>query len=124
MHHLVIGDKVFSVGLETPLSAFERRTSGTWNEVGLIGWARSEEVGRPLETINLSCKWLRDTAFNNVDDLRQMVDVPQQVSDGQGRNFGRWTIKMITEKRSYFINNGKAMVTNLELSLQEFRGES
>ncbi|MFH0267240.1 phage tail protein [Vibrio rumoiensis] len=124
MRHLAIGDKVFAVSSDTPLTSFERRSSGSWNEVGLIGSARSEKVGRPLDFINISCKWLRDSAFDNVDDLRKMIDVPQQVSDGQGRNLGRWTIKSISEKRSAFINNGKAMVTNLDLGLQEYRGES
>lgn len=124
MRHLAIGDKVFSVNADTPLSSLNRFSSGSWSQVGLIGSAKSEKVGRPLDTINISAKWFRDTAFNNVDELRQMIDQPQQMSDGQGRNFGRWTIKSINEKRSYFVNNGKSMVTNLDLSLEEFRGES
>lgn len=124
MRHIVIGDKVFSVGNETPITSMNRQSSGAWSEVGLIGSARSEKVGRPLDSISISAKWFRDTAFNNVDELRKMIDVPQQMSDGQGRNFGRWTIKSISEKRSYFVNNGKSMVTNLDLNLQEYRGES
>lgn len=124
MRHIVIGDKVFSVNEGTPLTTFNRNSSGAWSQVGLIGSAKSERVGRPLDAITISAKWFRDAAFNHVNELRKMIDVPQQMSDGQGRNFGRWTIKSISENRSYFVNDGKSMVTNLDLTLEEFRGES
>lgn len=123
MHHLVIGEFVFSVGGNTPISKFTRTTPGAFTEVGVIDNARSERTGRPLETIDISAQWLQYGARENVDALRALLDAPQQVSDGQGFNLGRWTIKNLTEGRSRLIHNGRAMVTDVQLQLMEKRDE-
>ena len=52
MHHLVIGEFVFSVGDKTPITKFDRTTAGAYSEVGLIDNARSERTGRPLPQIS------------------------------------------------------------------------
>ncbi|PTO69258.1 phage tail protein [Vibrio splendidus] len=122
MHHLVIGEFVFSVGDKTPITKFDRTTVGAYSEVGLIDNARSERTGRPLETIDITAKWLQYSAAKSVDAIRALIDEPQQVSDGQGFNLGRWTIKQIKEGRSELIHDGRAMVTDMSLQLLESRG--
>ncbi|OOF25040.1 hypothetical protein BZJ19_09980 [Salinivibrio proteolyticus] len=124
MHHLVIGEFVFSVGDKTPIAKFTRTTPGSYTEVGVIDNARSEHTGRPLETIDITAKWLQYGAAANVDAIRKLIDSPQQVSDGQGNNLGRWTIKNLTEGRSRIIHDGRAMVTDVTLQLMEKRDES
>ncbi|ENX3946337.1 phage tail protein [Photobacterium damselae] len=121
MHHLVIGEFVFSVGGKTPITKFERTSPGAFAEVGLIYDARSENVGRPLETIDISAKWLQFGAYLAVEQLRTLIETPQQVSDGQGMNLGKWTIGQLKEGKSSLIHNGKAMVTDITLQLKEYR---
>ena len=121
MHHLVIGEFVFSVGGNTPLSKFSRTTPGAYSEVPLVDNARSEKTGRPLETIDINAKWLRYGAHDKVEALRVLIDEPQQVSDGQGRNFLRWTIKNLSEGKTDFVHDGRAMVTDVTLKLLEYR---
>ncbi|HFQ4959190.1 TPA: phage tail protein [Vibrio vulnificus] len=121
MHHLVIGEFVFSVGNKTPISKFSRTTAGAFSEVGLIDNARSEHTGRPLEIIDISAKWLQYGAAESVQAIRALINEPQQVSDGQGYNLGRWIIKQLKEGRSDLIHNGQAMVTDVTLQLMEYR---
>ncbi|MFA0690636.1 phage tail protein [Vibrio splendidus] len=121
MHHLVIGAFVFSVGDNTPISKMNRVTKGRFSEVALVNGATSEDTGRPLETISLSAKWVRERASENVQVIRNLIDTPQQVSDGDGFNLGRWTISSLTEGKSELIHNGKAQVTELSLDLLEKR---
>ncbi|MEL6113776.1 phage tail protein [Photobacterium sp. SP02] len=123
MHHLVIGEFVFSVGGKTPLTRFNRTTPGAFSEVAIIDGARSERTGRPLESIDLSAKWLQYGATAKVDKIRVLIDEPQQVSDGQGNNLGRWTIRNLTEGKTEFIHDGRAMVTDVQLQLLEYRNE-
>ncbi|MFM2477359.1 phage tail protein [Celerinatantimonas sp. MCCC 1A17872] len=121
MHHLVIGAFVFAVGENTPIAKFDRTTQGAYSQVALVNNARSEFVGRPLETIHITAKWLQFGADDNVQTLRSMIDSPQQVSTGTGQNLGRWTIKQLREGRSQLIHNGQAMVTDVQLELEEYR---
>ncbi|PSW14795.1 hypothetical protein C9I98_21660 [Photobacterium sanctipauli] len=122
MHHLVIGEFVFAVGNKTPISKFERTSPGAFSEVGLIDDARSERTGRPLETIDISGKWLQYGAHESVEAIRNLIEEPQQVSDGQGRNLGRWTIQQLKEGKSSLVHDGRAMVTDITLQLKEYRG--
>lgn len=88
----------------------------------MIDNSRSEQTGRPLENIDITAKWLQYGASANVDAIRKLIDSPQQVSDGQGNNLGRWTIKALTEGRSSrIIHDGRAMVTDVMLQLMEKR---
>lgn len=121
MHHLVIGAFVFSVEGETPIKQFTRTTQGAFSQVALVNNARAEYVGRPLETIHIQAQWLRFDAADNVAYLRAMVDVPQQVSTGTGHNLGQWTIKSLREGKTHLIHNGQAMVTDVDLQLEEYR---
>lgn len=121
MHHLVIGEFVFSVADKTPLKQFVRVTQGAFKPVALIDSARSEFVGQPLETINLSAKWLKVTTADHVGAIRALVNTPQQVSDGAGRNLKKWTIKQLKEGRTHLIHDGQAMVTDVTLQLEEYR---
>ncbi|WP_158161262.1 phage tail protein [Grimontia hollisae] len=123
MHHLIIGEFVFSVGGKTPITQFSRTTPGVFSEVAVIDGARSERTGKPLEKIDITAKWLQYGAAASVDKLRELVASPQQVSDGQGFNLGRWTIQSITEGRTELVHNGRAMVTDVQLSLLEYRNE-
>ncbi|MDX1301835.1 phage tail protein [Photobacterium sp.] len=124
MQHLVIGAFVFSVSAHTPLTKFTRTTKGAFSEVPLVDNATSEKTGRPLETIDITAKWLRYGAHDNVEALRGLIDEPQQVSNGQGENLGRWTIKSLTEGKTDFVHDGRNMVTEVSLQLLEYRGES
>lgn len=121
MHHLVIGSFVFSVEDRTPIKKFERVTQGAYAEVALVNNARAEFVGRPLESITISGQWLQFSAADHITALREMVDTPQQVSTGTGNNLGKWTIKQLREGQSRLIHNGRAMVTDVQLTLQEYR---
>ncbi|CAG9001763.1 MAG: hypothetical protein CENE_03790 [Candidatus Celerinatantimonas neptuna] len=121
MHHLVIGQFVFSVGENTPIAKFDRITQGAYSQVALVNNARAEFVGQPLETISISAKWLQLSAADHVDSLRDLLNKPQQVSTGTGQNLGKWTIKRLREGRSQLIHNGQAMVTDVELALEEYR---
>ncbi|WP_235604113.1 phage tail protein [Photobacterium kishitanii] len=108
MHHLVIGEFVFSVGDKTPIMKFERTSPGAYSEVSLIYDARSEMTGRPLETLDITAKWLQYGAQESVEKLRTLIESPQQVSDGQGINLGKWTIQQLKEGKSALIHNGQA----------------
>ena len=121
MHHLVIGEFVFSVGDKTPIMKFERTSPGAYSEVSLIYDARSEMTGRPLETLDITAKWLQYGAQESVEKLRTLIELPQQVSDGQGLNLGKWTIQQLKEGKSALIHNGQAMVTDVMLQLKEYR---
>ncbi|MGF1878768.1 phage tail protein [Photobacterium frigidiphilum] len=124
MQHLVIGAFVFSVSGHTPLTQFTRTTKGAFSEVPLVNNATSERTGRPLETIDISAKWLRYSAQDSVDALRGLIDAPQQVSNGQGENLGRWAISNLVEGKTDFVHDGRNMVTEVSLQLLEYRGES
>lgn len=121
MHHLVIGEFVFSVGDKTPISKIERISNGAYSEVSMIDGAIAEFTGRPLDSIDISAKWTRYGATKNAASLRDLLLEPQQVSDGQGFNLGKWTIKQIKEGRSELVHDGRAMVTEVSLQLMEFR---
>ncbi|WP_122033613.1 phage tail protein [Aliivibrio sp. EL58] len=121
MHHLVIGEFVFSVGDKTPIMKMNRVTIGRFTEISLVDGAMSSPTGKPLETLSITAKWLRQTAEDNVERLRQMVDEPQQVSNGGGVNLGQWTIKSINEGKSELVHNGSAQVTDVTLELLEYR---
>ncbi|WP_318438165.1 phage tail protein [Photobacterium leiognathi] len=121
MHHLVIGEFVFSVGDKTPIMKFERISPGAYSEVSLIYDACAEMTGKPLETIDITAKWLQYGAQGSVEKIRALIDTPQQVSDGQGMNLGKWTIQQLKEGKSALIHNGQAMVTDVMLQLKEFR---
>lgn len=122
MEHIVIGSFVFSVGKATPLSSFDRISEGAFSPVDLVGNATSEKTGRGLDSITLSAKWLRDKAQDDVAALRELIETVQQVSDGKGRNLGKWTIQRLNEKRSQFVNHGQSMVTDVTINLLEYRG--
>lgn len=119
--HLAIGQFVFSVAGDTPIQSFERVTQGAYAPVALMENARSDYVGRPLESIHIHAQWLRTLANDHVDDLRQMIDTPQKVSTGTGKDLKMWTIKQLTEGKTHLIHNGRAMVTDVQLTLQEYR---
>ncbi|PMJ89827.1 phage tail protein [Vibrio sp. 10N.261.55.A7] len=121
MHQIVIGEFVFSVGDKTAISKMDRTTSGAYSEVSLMDSNKSEFTGLPLESLDLTAKWTRYGAAQKVNALRELISEPQQVSDGQGFNLGKWTIKQIKEGKSEFIHDGRAMVTEVSLQLMEFR---
>ncbi|WED23087.1 phage tail protein [Vibrio sp. JC009] len=121
MHHLVIGEFVFSVGDKTPVSKIERTTEGPFTEVSLIYDACSERAGLPLEKLDITAVWLRDSATASVEKLRSMITSSQQVSDGQGNNLGRWTIQSIREGKTSIVHNGRAMKTDVSIQLLEDR---
>ncbi|EKO3679161.1 phage tail protein [Vibrio metschnikovii] len=121
MHHLVIGEFVFSMGDKTPISKMERVSNGAYSEVSVIDGSKSEFTGRPFDTIDIAAKWTRYGAAKNAASLRDLLLEPQQVSDGQGFNLGKWTIKQIKEGRSELVHDGRAMVTEVNLQLMEFR---
>ncbi len=121
--HMIIGEFVFSVEKKTPLSKFNRVSAGVYSETPLLNGARSERTGRALEKIDLSAKWIQSGAAVSVDKLRALMPEPQQVSDGEGRNLGKWTIQALTEGRSEMIHNGHAMVTDVSFQLMEYRNE-
>ncbi|MFD2177843.1 phage tail protein [Veronia pacifica] len=119
--HLIIGEFAFSVGGKTPISRMTRTTPGAFVEVPVVHGARSAFTGRANETININAKWLRTGAAEKVQTLRNMVDSVQQISDGQGNNLGKWTIKSLTEGRTELIEDGRAMVTEVQIQLMEYR---
>lgn len=121
MHHLVIGEFVFAVGDRTPMSKLERNTPGAFTESALYDGARSEFTGQPLEKMDIPARWLRYGAAKSVNELRALISEPQQVSDGQGFNLGKWTLSNIKESRSEIVHDGRAMVTDVTLQLMEFR---
>ncbi|MDW6016783.1 phage tail protein [Vibrio plantisponsor] len=121
MYHLVIGEFVFAVGDKTPISKMDRVTQGAYSEVAVINGSKSEFVGQPFETIDLTMDWTKYSAAQKVDDLRALIPEPQQVSDGQGYNLGKWTVKQIKEGKSSLIHDGRAMVTQVSMQLVEFR---
>ncbi len=121
MHHLVIGEFVFSVGDKTPIMKMNRVTTGRFTETSLVDGAMSSPTGQPLETLSISAKWLRQTAEHNVERLRGMIDAPQQVSNGNGVNLGLWTIKSINEGKSELVHNGTAQITDVTIALLESR---
>ncbi|MFM2481523.1 phage tail protein [Celerinatantimonas sp. YJH-8] len=47
--------------------------------------------------------------------------MPQQMSTGTGHNLGQWTIKSLHEGKTHLIHNGQAMVTDVDLQLEEYR---
>ncbi|ELE2165262.1 phage tail protein [Vibrio fluvialis] len=121
MYHLVIGEFVFAVGDRTPISKMERVTQGAYAEVAVINGSKSEFVGQPFDTIDLTMDWTKYSAAEKVDDLRALVLKPQQVSDGQGYNLGKWTIKQIKEGKSALVHDGRAMVTQVSMQLVRFQ---
>lgn len=124
MYHLVIGDVVFSVQSRTPISRLTRTDFGSYSETALIDNADSESTGSPLSKISITATWTRSTATESVNKVRELLTVPQQISDGDGWNLGRWTISQIEEVKSEIIHNGKAMKTELSIQLLEKRGAS
>ena len=64
---------------------------------------------------------MKFSAAQKVDDLRVLILSPQQVSDGQGYNLGKWTVKQIKESKSSLVHDGRAMVTQVSMQLVEFR---
>ena len=48
MHHLVIGEFVFSVGDKTPIMKMNRVTTGRFTETSLVDGAMSSPTGKPL----------------------------------------------------------------------------
>ena len=124
MYHLVVGDVVFSVQNRTPISRFSRTDYGSYSETALIDNADSEPTGAALSKISVSATWTRSTASDSVTLLRELLKVPQQISDGDGWNLGRWTISQIEEIKSELIHNGAAMKTEVNIQFLEKRGES
>lgn len=121
MYHLVIGEFVFAVGDKTPISKLDRVTHGAYSEVAVINGSKSEFVGQALETIDLTMDWTKHSATDRVEDLRSLILQPQQVSDGQGYNLGKWTIKQIKEGRSALVHDGRAMVTQVSMQLVRYQ---
>jgi phage protein U len=121
MHHIVIGEFVFAVGDKTPISKMDRVSNGAYSEVSVMDGSKSEFTGQPLDSLDITAKWTRYGAAKSVDALRALILAPQQVSDGQGFNLGKWTIKQIKEGRSELVHDGRAMVTEVSLQLMEFR---
>ena len=121
--HLIIGEFVFSIEKKTPISKFNRVSSGAFIETPLVHGARSEKAGSALEKIDISAKWIQSGAAVSVDKLRALMPEPQQVSDGKGYNLGKWTIQTLTEGRSEMIHDGRAMVTDVSFQMMEYRNE-
>lgn len=124
MYHLVVGDVVFSVQNRTPISRLSRTDYGPYSETALIDNADSEPTGSALSKISLNATWTRSTAGESVNTLRALLSSPQQISDGDGWNLGRWTISQIEEVKSELIHNGSAMKTEVNIQFLEKRGAS
>jgi len=122
MSHLVIGDLVFSVQEKTPLSRLSRTDHGAYSETALIDNADSEPTGSALSKITLNATWTRTRAVESLNQLRELMTKPQQVSDVEGYNLGRWTISQIEEVRSELIHSGQALKTEVTIQLLEKRG--
>ncbi|MGD6735388.1 phage tail protein [Photobacterium leiognathi subsp. mandapamensis] len=89
-------------------------TSKLWVGVRNLGVHR---IGTPVQ----NAKGVQYGAQGSVEKIRALIDTPQQVSDGQGMNLGKWTIQQLKEGKSALIHNGQAMVTDVMLQLKEFR---
>lgn len=124
MYHLVVGDEVFSVQDRTPISRLARTDYGPYSETTLIDDADSEPTGKALSKLALSATWTRPKAADAVNRIRKLLSEPQQVSDGDGYNLGRWTISSIEEVKTSLVHNGKAMKTEVNIQFLEKRGAS
>lgn len=119
MNHLVIGTFVFSVGNKTAITSLSRMHKGTFRDIELISKTVLYKTARPLEEISIACTWINPKAQANINTLRDMIDTPQQVSDGQGNNLGQWIIKLIQTDGSHFNNKGIEQVHKVTITLLE-----
>ena len=120
---LALGNFVFSVPSGVAYEQLQRRSTGGWVNVDLMGSKpRSFNTGQGPESITLSGKAFSAVGMDALDTLRAMQSerVPKVVVDGLGRNLGRWKIMEISETQRLIIDDGTAMVVDFNVSLEEF----
>lgn len=120
---LALGDFVFSATSGVAYEQLQRRSTGGWTNVDLVGSKpRSFNTGQGLETIALSGKVFSSVGMDALDKLRAMQAerVPKVIVDGLGRNLGRWKIMDVSETQTRIIDDGTAMVVDFNLSLEEY----
>lgn len=120
---LAIGSFVFSTEAGTAYEQLQRRSSGGWVSVDLMGSKPgSHNTGQGAEEITISGKVYGGAGMDVLDELRalQAERVPKLMVDGLGKNLGRWKIMDISESQSRIIDDGTAMVIDFSVTLQEY----
>jgi phage protein U len=120
---LALGSFVFSTQDGTAYEQLQRRSSGGWINVDLMGSKpRSHNTGQGPDDITISGQVYGGAGMDVLDDLRAMQAerVPKVLVDGLGRNLGRWKIMEISETQRRVIDDGTAMVIDFSISLQEY----
>jgi phage protein U len=123
MQMLTLGGFVFSVSEKTPYHGLTRTSGGGFQTVPIFGAKPlSFNTGQPLENIKITCEWYYQEGMQSVDDLRalQNTQQPQLLTDSLGNNLGQWIIKTLSEKQKNLIDDGTALVNQVDIELEEF----
>lgn len=120
---LALGEFVFGLSSGFPYSTLERRTSGGWVDLDIIGSKPvSHNTGQGLGELRLTGKAALEEGMTRLDELRALEArrAPQVLVDGLGRNWGRWRIDGVTERQTRVLDDGTAMMIEWTLELREF----
>lgn len=120
---LALSDFIFSVANDNAYQQLTRQSGGGWTNVERFGQQPlSQFTGLPLQTISLNGKVFGSDGVQQMQRLRAMQaeGKPYQLMDFNGNDLGQWKIMQIREQQKYVIDDGKPMVIEFTLELEEF----
>ena len=128
MHHLAINDHVFSIVKNTekrknPLEGSTHTLDGGWTISDAIENPRQVKTSRALDKLVLDVIAFRGDGMDEAEAIRAIAKAQEVVTitDGRGKNWGRWTIHKVKTKYTKIIERGVSQVVKINISLVEYR---
>lgn len=121
--HLAIDDHVFSVVRKNPTEGSTHVVDGGWSISDAIESPRQVKTSRALDTWNIDVVAFKGEGMEEAEAIDEMAKAqkPVTITDGRGKNRGRWTIQKVKTKHTKVVEKGISQVVKINISLLEYR---
>lgn len=124
---LVLGDFVISLANENEYEQLTRNIESGWKETPRFGGKPLLfHHSKPLKRITISGKWLLGNGIKHSEKFEQLIDSeePLLLSNGAGKNLGRWVVKSFQADESRHLDDGTPLVMRYNVDIMEYPNDT